>query len=590
MKKLKFYLSFIAVLSLLFTSCSKDEEPGSNPDSDKATLSFGAIVQDLANKSTNKQEVGDMPECTDDTAAYVEIVLMQGDTEVVGTETEPFRVDLVAGQLFTEEVPELELTPGNYSLEHFAVYNEEGTLIWLAPKGGVLANFVDNPLPLDISLGAGVKKYVDVSVICYDDRDVNQYGYMFFELDLNEAFEYCFFANYCTPEGRHFPASYSVDISIDGNSIYSGVVNTTGTNEDGDLFAEPLCFALPDLEEYTDDEEYIDYTITLLDWEEAYGDVEDMVISGSLSRAEIMANFDGEEAVDYEHIRFGCGDDGQEPDADNDGVIDTEDDCPNEAGPASNNGCPVEEPDADGDGVIDSEDDCPNEAGPASNNGCPVEEPDADGDGVIDSEDDCPNEVGPASNNGCPVEEPDADGDGVIDSEDDCPNEAGPASNNGCPVEEPDADGDGVIDSEDDCPNEAGPASNNGCPIIEVCEMDPAATGCDEAWLEGVEDFVQVNNDLPLDLNVDSAFIGAVKVEISAEGNLIVQSELTTASNYLFSGYEIWVSTTSSESNVIASACGNVDSSGTLEVDLGDIDAEYGYYVHFNANVCPANE
>ena len=33
----------------------------------------------------------------------------------------------------------------------------------------------------------------------------------------------------------------------------------------------------------------------------------------------------------------------------------------------------MEEPDADGDGVIDTEDACPNEAGPASNDGCPVQ-------------------------------------------------------------------------------------------------------------------------------------------------------------------------------------------------------------------------
>ncbi|SDL10081.1 hypothetical protein SAMN04488034_102289 [Salinimicrobium catena] len=310
MKTFKTYVSFLAIFAMLFTSCSKDEDTAVNPESDKASLSFGALVEDLTNESSNKQStdvIGDLPFCTDDTAAYVEIVLMQGDTEIVGTEAEPFRVDLVAGQLFTKEVSELELDPGAYSLEHFAVYNAEGALIWLAPRAdGTLAQFVDNALPLDINLGAGVKKYVDVSVICYDDRDVNQYGYMFFELDINRAFEYCFFANYCTPEGRHYPAHYSVDISIDGNVIYSGVVNTTGTNEDGDFYADPLCFALPDLAEYGDDEEYIDYTVTLLDWEGAYGDVDQMEISGSLSRAEVMAKFDGTEAVEYDHLRFGC--------------------------------------------------------------------------------------------------------------------------------------------------------------------------------------------------------------------------------------------------------------------------------------------
>lgn len=275
-----------------------------------ASLSFGAIVADIAAKTTSRQsDVSDMPVCSDDEAAYVEIVLMQGATEVVGTTADPYRVDLVAGQVFTKEDAALELTPGTYSLDHFSVYNSTGELLWLAPKGGVLAEFVENPLPLTINLGAGVKKYVDVSVICYDDRDVNEYGYQFFELDMNYAFEFCFFANYCTPEGRHYPARYSVDISINGNSLYSGVVNTVGTDNNGDLFADPLCFALPDLDQYGDNEEYIDYTVTLLDWTEdadAYGDVDQMVISGSLSRTEIMANFDGADNVEYEHLRFGC--------------------------------------------------------------------------------------------------------------------------------------------------------------------------------------------------------------------------------------------------------------------------------------------
>ena len=309
MKSIKIYLSFLAMFALLFTSCSKDEDGVTN-NSDKATLSLGALVEDLAAKSSNKQSaITDMPDCSDEQAAYVEIVLERGGNEVVGTTEEPYRVNLVAGQVFTEEDAALELIPGSYSLTHFSVYSATGNLLWLAPRGGALAAFVSNSLPLDIELGAGVKKYVDVSVLCYDNRDVNEYGYQFFELDINEAFEFCFFANFCTPDGRHYPARYAVDISINGNTIYEGVENNVGRDENGDLFADALCFALPNLAEYGDNEDYIDYTITLLDWTgepDAYGDVEPMVISGSLSRADVMANFSGSDDVNYEHFRFGC--------------------------------------------------------------------------------------------------------------------------------------------------------------------------------------------------------------------------------------------------------------------------------------------
>ncbi|MGB7841407.1 MAG: hypothetical protein WBL21_01355 [Salinimicrobium sp.] len=312
------------------------------------------MVQDLAAKASTKQAtLDDLPDCTDDVPFYVEIVLMQGDAEVVGTTSDPYRIDLVAGELFTEEDPAMELVPGDYVLDHFAVYNESGTLIWIAPKmGGALADWVENPLPLDISLGAGVKKYVDVPVLCFDNRDVNEYGYTFFELDATPVYEYCFFANYCDPSGRHWPARYSVDISIDGDMVYSGVINTTGTNNDGDFYADPLCFDLPILPGFDVDEDYIHYSVTLLDWDGVYDAAPMDPIEGDLSAADIMANFDGTDVVDYEHLRFGCDDNGggeQPPmDDDGDGVINGVDQCPGTLPgvevyqTGENAGCPIE--------------------------------------------------------------------------------------------------------------------------------------------------------------------------------------------------------------------------------------------------------
>lgn len=116
--------------------------------------------------------------------------------------------------------------------------------------------------------------------------------------------------------------------------------------------------------------------------------------------------------------------------------------------------------DSDGDGIVDSLDKCPNQAGTAKYNGCPI--PDSDGDGINDEQDKCPNQAGVARYNGCPV--PDSDKDGINDDEDKCPQEAGVAQYNGCPV--PDSDKDGIPDSEDKCPSIAGVAENGGCPAI----------------------------------------------------------------------------------------------------------------------------
>ena len=68
-----------------------------------------------------------------------------------------------------------------------------------------------------------------------------------------------------------------------------------------------------------------------------------------------------------------------------------------------------------------------------------VAQGDRDGDGLPDTRDQCPDVAGPASNNGCPVftvvqpQPVDSDGDGLPDSDDQCPNQAGPRENRGCP-------------------------------------------------------------------------------------------------------------------------------------------------------------
>ncbi|MCM4160273.1 hypothetical protein FHG64_04185 [Antarcticibacterium flavum] len=314
MKNFKLYLSAVAVFAMLFTSCSKDE---TNPsiEGEKATLTFGALVNDLvANRAASKQAVADLPECTDDTPAFVEIALSLNGTDVVGDVENPFRVDLVSGQIFTKEVAELELDPNVYSLDYFTVHNADGDVIWIAPQtGSALGEFVDVTLPLSIDLRAGVKKYVDVPVLCYDNRDVNEYGYLFFELDTNQAIKFCIFGNYCPPSegGRHYPAEYSVSVwsgtDATGTPLYTDVQNQTGTYDNGDFYAEPLCFALPD----TDGTDDYYFEITLRSSDE-YGNVEERVIrQGSINDVIVKSFFDGDDNLDYYHFREGCdGDDG----------------------------------------------------------------------------------------------------------------------------------------------------------------------------------------------------------------------------------------------------------------------------------------
>ena len=116
--------------------------------------------------------------------------------------------------------------------------------------------------------------------------------------------------------------------------------------------------------------------------------------------------------------------------------------------------------DKDNDGVTDDRDSCYNpECKTVDSQGCPK---DSDSDGVIDCDDDCRYEKGPASNDGCPEDPGDKDNDGVTDDRDSCYNpECKTVDSQGCPK---DSDSDGVIDCDDDCRYEKGPASNDGCP------------------------------------------------------------------------------------------------------------------------------
>lgn len=328
MRTFKKYLFFVSIFSLILTSCSKEEEGISDDPKAKTTISFGTILNDLiGNEEAVKQAVGDLPGCSGSSPAYVEVVL--SGTTNVGSMEEPLVVsvngtpadydgDSVA-EYFTDEAPELELEPGNYTLEYFAVYdgdpNADGNLIWIAPReGGDLSNFVETPLPLDFNLGAGVKKYVDVEVICFDDRMVNEYGYVFFDFEGTEAIEFCIFGNYCPPSGRHFPARFSVDVwSYENNAkaaqLYDDLQNTVELDENGDYSGSTVCMALPDRE--GEDEYFVEITLLSSD---AYGNVEERIIrSAVITDAEVKNLFDGDNNLDYYHFREGCGSSDEPP-------------------------------------------------------------------------------------------------------------------------------------------------------------------------------------------------------------------------------------------------------------------------------------
>jgi outer membrane protein OmpA-like peptidoglycan-associated protein len=180
---------------------------------------------------------------------------------------------------------------------------------------------------------------------------------------------------------------------------------------------------------------------------------------------------------------------GEKKDADNDGVADRKDTCPDT--PAGvvvdENGCPL---DRDKDGVADYLDTCPDVAGTALLNGCP----DSDNDGVADINDKCP-DTKPGTKvdaTGCPM---DNDKDGIPNDLDRCPDAAGPASLNGCP----DTDGDGVADMDDRCPTVKGTMENKGCPEITKQDVERITYLGSKIFFENNSDKLKVGSLVQLD-------------------------------------------------------------------------------------------
>ncbi|HWL93302.1 MAG TPA: thrombospondin type 3 repeat-containing protein, partial [Phycisphaerae bacterium] len=143
--------------------------------------------------------------------------------------------------------------------------------------------------------------------------------------------------------------------------------------------------------------------------------------------------------------------------------------------------------DADGDGALDFQDNCPSQPNPAQT--------DSDGDGPGDACDNCPTIANPS--------QADTDGDGIADACDSCPGIANPSQQ--------DSDGDGVGNGCDNCPSRVNQSQSDvdfdglgdACDCDGVTQGPPGVIGL-SIPLNSMDDFCHPRDDGVWSLNTPS--------------------------------------------------------------------------------------
>ncbi|HSI70997.1 MAG TPA: hypothetical protein VK941_12250 [Gillisia sp.] len=317
MKKKKLFFGMFLLIIFAFSSCSKEEDP-LPVEENQAYLSFKMSLNDQSQKQVNSN----LPGCTDGIPAFLDVIISK-EGKAADPNAVPIRLNINPNSTgpFEDEASNssgaqsesLALAPGTYYLHYFTVLDENENVIWLTPINdnapGGIDDIVGNPLPLAINLNTGVYITQSVEVICFDDRFVNQYGYLFYELNEIEVIEFCIFGNACDETGRHEEfVLYEVDVwkfsgdtsAPKGDILHENLQNEvviTDYEEYSEANSYPLCITLPDgpgLDEY-----YIEITRT------NSGPDDGLIRSGLISDVEVRNLFREDSTMDYYHFREG---------------------------------------------------------------------------------------------------------------------------------------------------------------------------------------------------------------------------------------------------------------------------------------------
>ncbi len=244
MKKL-FLLA--GVVALFFSSCTQDL-PGTDPNAPREVI---------FNTSGNGLLKSDM-----DCSLTADYATIQIDGVIYTAAT--FVVNDV---LYTQAI---KLAPGTYTLQMFTLWNDNDTpddtsddiMVSAAPHAGApFADMVINPLDFVFDISAFLKIEVEVGVLCYEESEHDNFGFVWFKPNKTHVKQKWFFGDFCTKFFDDYTGSaydqQTNGLQVDMPAIYeievlrNGVSQGTYTNI-GTLGEAPL--SVP----YVDDPSAVD--------------------------------------------------------------------------------------------------------------------------------------------------------------------------------------------------------------------------------------------------------------------------------------------------------------------------------------------
>ena len=198
---MKNILIFIFAVSL-FASCKKEEV---------AEVSTQEVVFNGIDTGSG-QKSSDADPCENAFADYAKVVI---DNNIYRP-----AVFYIGGVAFTQAI---KLVPGEYTIEEFILYNDNGTpanrdddfIVKASPlSGSTYANFVNSPLAFTFDVEAFKKAEIPVEVLCFDEKEYELFGFNWFAMTEITVKEQVFFGDICID-----------DITGYENSIYAGQAN-----------------------------------------------------------------------------------------------------------------------------------------------------------------------------------------------------------------------------------------------------------------------------------------------------------------------------------------------------------------------------